>query len=225
MAVAFVAEGGAASGTGGTSASFGITPSGTDRVLYVAVTCYGASGADPTGVTFDGTGLTKIQARLQWYDASSSFTVWRLINPAAVTANVVVTFAGTVDEYSVCAVVYSGVDQTTPNRTLASDDPGNVASTVTVTPTSVSGDTVVGCVSYNASGAISGGGTSRSSHLHSGNDGTEITEQTATGTSTTFTYNLGSSQRGVAAAAFALIAAASVTPTVPIVNLQPYIPA
>lgn len=202
MAVAFETENGVAGNSSASSATFSITPSGAYRVLYVMVTEYGIS-ADPTSVKFNGVDLTKLVSG-QYFNAGGNASLWRLIAPDATTANVVVTFAGSVGEYSVAAVVYSGVDQATPNRTISADFTLQGAGH-TVNPVSVSGDTVLGFCSWDATGTLTGTPTNnRSTHQSSGFDGTDAADTTATGTTTAITFT-SSGGSGASAIGLALI--------------------
>ena len=92
----------------GTTLTYSLTiPTGDDVVLYVTV--HNDSNADPTSVTFDGNGLTKVQGVTTTTERSS---IWRKVAPGAATADVVVTLASGTDIIS-SAQAFSGVHQST----------------------------------------------------------------------------------------------------------------
>lgn len=211
MSVAYVTSDGASAGTGASSVSYSLTPSGSNLVLYVGVTYYG-SGSDPTSVTFNGVALTKLNSG-QWYDATSRFSIWRLIAPAATTANVVVTFPAGITEYSTVALVYSGVDQTTANRTVAFATGNSGGNTQSLSATSVSGDTVVALAGTQQTTVTITGFTTRQTASTAGDDQTTAADATATSTATSVDFT--TVANGIAAGAFALIAASGAPPATP----------
>ncbi len=66
--------------------------SGSNRCLVVGV-INRDDNVSPTGVTFNGVALTKVDENLSGGSATYSLSIWKLDNPAVTTANVVVTFA------------------------------------------------------------------------------------------------------------------------------------
>lgn len=93
----------------------GVTVSGTDRLLIVAVIYYAATFLPTiTSVKFGGVNLTKLHTET-YYSTKGAVDVWYLVNPAASTANVVVASNISGDSQMVIqAQVYNGVHQTTP---------------------------------------------------------------------------------------------------------------
>ena len=96
---------------------------GLNTCLWVFVDGFrtGGESADPTGVTFNGVALTKI-ANFAGGAANDNFiSLWRLIGPTPATANIVVTWA-LAHEAVAMAISYTGVNQTTPNDAVQSND-------------------------------------------------------------------------------------------------------
>jgi hypothetical protein len=91
---------------------------GVDSILIIIV----STEADPThdSVTFNAVGLTKIIESVRNNQRRTS--IWRLINPPVVTANIVCTL-GAVGDIGMIAHSWQGVNQTTPvNASAANDD-------------------------------------------------------------------------------------------------------
>ena len=113
---------------------------GTDPVLLVIV----GTENDPThdSVTFNAVGLTKIVESLRAGQRRTS--IWRLINPPVVTANIVCTLGGAGD-IGMIAHSWQGVHQTTPVNAFAANDdidpPGSGNPTTTVA--SASGEVAI----------------------------------------------------------------------------------
>lgn len=113
MAVAFDAAN-VGSTAGGTTINVSLTPSGADRVLYVFVVQRSSDVC--TGVTFNSVALSEIQD-LPWTDSAiGHISLWRLINPDAVTANATASFS-TGRRAVAHAISFNGAHQTTPNGT------------------------------------------------------------------------------------------------------------
>jgi hypothetical protein len=177
----FVTENGSISSSGA-AAAFPITPSGIDTVLYVVAGHFGNT-SDVSAVTHNSLPLTKIGA-IDWDGAGAGgrISVWRRVNPSGIAANVAVTFPG-ISESSIAAVVYSGVNQRTPERALATQP--NVSGNSTTNATTIAGDTVLGATTYDAANTLtSSTGTIRSNHFAFGFDGTGIIDQIAVSAST-----------------------------------------
>ena len=85
------------------------TASGSNTLLVVTV--HTANGLSATNVNFGGATLTEVLS-ITHASGKPYVSVWRLIN-ANGTNNVVVTLSST-DKMCVGAIVYAGVDQTTP---------------------------------------------------------------------------------------------------------------
>lgn len=108
------------------------------RALYVWVGVAAATPPTISGITFDGVALTSIAAS-GVFATNLRFECWRLLNPNAVTANIVATFSASADEIFMAGVSIFGVDQTTPNGTV------NVH------------DAVVGQISWGSCAGFAGG--------------------------------------------------------------------
>lgn len=183
---AYVSGNGAASSSGGTSASVSITPSGSNRYLLVAINSYGVS-SNPSSVVFNTSESLTLLNGGQFFDSGGRFSVWRLINPTATTANVVVTFGGTVVEYSIAVAVYSGVNQTTPESTVLSDY--STSSDKTLTPSTSTDDLGIAACGYNASFSVTDYQTTRLDYSVASYDGVMISDGTASSPTTTLRYD------------------------------------
>lgn len=131
-------------GTGESTTStitFSHTVAGSEPVLWVCVSGFRSGGSvDPTGVTYNAVALTELADFLGGGGNDNAISLWRLINPAAGTANVVVTFAAATEAVAM-SISYSGVDQTTPNDAIQEND--STATDPTHAITSETGDMVV----------------------------------------------------------------------------------
>jgi hypothetical protein len=108
------------------------TTSASDRLLLVGVSMDSTGGRTVTSVTYGGQSLTLVGAQAGGANPVR-VEIWRLINPASGTANVVVNLSGSTDGVSVGATTFTGVDQTTPLGTFASAIGTNNSPTVNVT--------------------------------------------------------------------------------------------
>ncbi len=123
---------------------------GADPLLLVIV----GTENDPThdSVTFNGVGLTKIIESLR--AGARRISIWRLINPPVVTANIVCTLGGAGD-VGMIAHSWQGVNQTTPvNASAANDDvdpPGTGNPNTTVA--SASGEVAIDGFDHDDNGA------------------------------------------------------------------------
>jgi len=138
-------------GTTATSLTFSHTPgSGANRVLVVtiAVGATTENGSAPTvsGVTFNSVGMTLVGSRTTPANRVRSY-MYRLVAPTTAANNVVISLssAGTVVAN---ASTFTGVDQTTPLGTYASNDGGN--SSIAVAVTSATGELVIGTVAQDS---------------------------------------------------------------------------
>ncbi len=143
MAIAYVQTTAGNTTTSGSSLTFAVTiPSGTDQVLVVATGVECSSGQQAnmpiTGVTFNGDALTKIR-----HDAESNNRnrgeLWYMVNPDVATGNVVITATGSNVGISGGALLYSGVDQSTPidanSGTTVGASASNISTTISPTVT------------------------------------------------------------------------------------------
>lgn len=130
---------------------------GDNRLLVVGISVVndGSSGALAiSSVTFNSVGLTQV-CNANVVDDSRSW-IYRLVAPDVATANIVVTFgAATAEWISVGAANFTGVDQTTPCGSCASDE--NDDATYSVAVTSATNDIVVDVfTAENATSATAG---------------------------------------------------------------------
>lgn len=118
----------AATGSVTSSVTFSHTTSGSNRILFVAVT---AANGDTTGVTYSGVAMTKINNTV--VDNGVLYTsLWYLIAPATGANNVIVSTAGTAVVGS--SASYTGASQTgqpDASTTTGSATTASFASSVT----------------------------------------------------------------------------------------------
>lgn len=98
-----------------------VVNSGSNNLLLVLVSAEanaGNNGNDPvTGITFNGTALTKVDSRhtnVTPGGSGNSAEIWYLIDPTVTTANIVVSYTGTVDGDAITAIQLTGAHQTSP---------------------------------------------------------------------------------------------------------------
>lgn len=85
-----------------------------------------------TSVTYGGTPLTLVGENIT--NGNARISIYRLLNPASGTANVVVNFSANPDRGAIVSITtYSNVNQTTPLGTFASAQGNSNAQTVNVT--------------------------------------------------------------------------------------------
>jgi hypothetical protein len=140
MAITFDAASDASGTGGGSSQTFAHTVgAGSNRLLVVGI----GSSEDPpvnvSGVTYDGVAMTQVAQRN--FNPYYNVAMYALVAPNTGTHNVVVTQAASINEYTVGAVSFFGVDQTTPYDTPTSADGGS--SPATVSTNGGTGDLVV----------------------------------------------------------------------------------
>jgi len=108
------------------------TGAGSDRLMLVGIS---SRDRTVTGVTYGGTALTLVGA--QTSNGNAKTAIYRLIAPASGTASVVVSFSGTVGKGAVVGVMtFTGVNQTTPLGTYASNVGNSTNATLNVTSAS-----------------------------------------------------------------------------------------
>ena len=121
-----------ASVVGATSMTWSHTvTSGSNRALFAGISMEGGGGSS-SGVTYGGTAMTLVGRGQN----SHTVEIWRLLNPAVGTANIVASFGGQSEEVVGGAVSFDGVHQTTPTGTFAgasgsSNSPSRVVSSAT----------------------------------------------------------------------------------------------
>ena len=110
---------------------------GTDVVLVAIITSENDESHD--AVEFDGNALTK-QVDLGNPTNERRVSIWTLINPPAVTGDIIATFGGNAD----LGVIYhswQGVDQVTPVNASASNE--DVSTDISVTVASAVGELAI----------------------------------------------------------------------------------
>jgi len=139
-----------------------------NRILMVGVSNNNTTRPVST-VTYGGTALTRVGFQ-NAPGTQNRIELWSLIAPSPGTANVVVTFSGSVDSVG-GAIVFSGVDQATPLGTFASANGSNASPSVTVS--SASGQVVIDTLATNGDGssAAAGPGQTQRWSLKTGNGG------------------------------------------------------
>src|SRR5213083_3560675 len=140
--------------------------SSLNRILMVGVSNNNTTRT-VSGVTYGGTALTRVGFQ-NAPGTQNRIELWSLIAPSPGTANVVVTFSGSVDSVG-GAIVFSGVDQATPLGTFASANGSNASPSVTVS--SASGQVVIDTLATNGDGssAAAGPGQTQRWSLKTGN--------------------------------------------------------
>lgn len=92
-----------------------VVPSGTNRVLIVVASNIEASADQASGVTFNSVAMTSVSAGASAIEGvDARYSIWRLVNPDATTANIEVTWAGSTTNRMLHAFVFTGAHQTTP---------------------------------------------------------------------------------------------------------------
>ncbi|MDQ3195170.1 MAG: hypothetical protein M3Q32_02020 [Pseudomonadota bacterium] len=131
--------------SGGGALSFSHTVgAGSNRVLIVGISIDRTTMVNViSSVTYGGTTLTNI-GNTAGSSNTMRISLWRLVNPAVGTANVVVTPSINNIKYVAGAVSYFGVDQTTPLGSFAAATGGSGTPTVNVS--SAANDLVVDVV-------------------------------------------------------------------------------
>lgn len=121
-------------------------PTGTDVVMVAIVTTEGP--VVHNSVTFDGVGMT-----LERNSVGSGLrtSLWYLVNPNVVTANVVVSLAAAAD-VAVIVTSWENVNQTTPFSASAANTGTSTSTSVTVA--SASGELVIDGFAHNDDGAV-----------------------------------------------------------------------
>lgn len=191
----------------------------TDGILIVNATFNNRGFEVVTGVTFDGDALTFIGQVTE--DDDTRVEQWRLLAPAAKTADVVITLdqvLGTDQGICSAAMNFSGVDQTTPIGNIATaSDSGS--STATVDISSSVGELVLDGAGTEVDGGplVVGAGQTQHYNLSAGVTSREEHSggSTEPGAATvTMSWTLDASDRWGTIAMELLSAAAATPPTV-----------
>lgn len=165
----------------------GVQVDGANKLLVVGVVRYG----DAVGtVTFNTTETFTRHVSMLHYDGQGTLEIWRLINPTTTTANIVVTYPGSGTSAACAAVLYNGVNQTTPLGVVATNSYAAGAANInlSVTPASATSDLMLSVFGYYAIQTYTdGAGETRIaiSSANAGFDSLMMTSKTAAGTSTT----------------------------------------
>ena len=141
MAIALVGTVSTGGNSGSTSQTVAHTVgSGSDLYLVVGVAC-ATSGFTPSSVTFNSVAMTQIGS-----NTTSPFQtvyLYGLANPSVTTANVVVSWSGSVNSNSIFAATFSGVDQTTSVGTAQSKTTTGGGTTQTLGAFSTDADDII----------------------------------------------------------------------------------
>lgn len=144
-------------GTGVTSitlTSFAVG-AGSNRLLFVGVSQWKVSDTQPTAVFNTTETLTAHDnATVAEAPGTRRVTLLRRIAPSNATANVVVSWASSVDEAVVGATSWTGVDQVTPLGTAVKNT-GTTGTSSSVLVSNTSGDVVHDTIATDASSAAS----------------------------------------------------------------------
>ena len=176
-----------------------VAPSGQNRLLLVWAHAYIAGDVAISSVTFNGVPLTR---HIEWAHITSlaqgEFSLWYMINPPEVTADVVMTTSKNCNQKMLCAQVFNGVNQTTPlgpakGSPLTSTNTNDLSIDVVSEPT----DLVVDCLLWYEQGYYLAGSWMSHYHTHeqeefavigagdpSGNNAMRFSKKVATGTTT-----------------------------------------
>jgi len=179
------------------TASFAVA--GANRVIVVGVLTGAGTPLTPSAVKWGGSGGVSLTQHGSTLDlgANVKLSLWRLIAPTVQTSTVYVSWAATQDEIGVLTASYTGVDQTTPLRTLATNT-GSGVSTLSVNATSVASDLVLALFGWLDSGnnaftaTVGGTQTSRqeAEGASLGYEGLLLSDLSAVGTSTSMSYDM-----------------------------------
>lgn len=154
----------AALANGGTTTTFSFVSDGNP--LYVRVSGWLGGTGTISGVTFNGTALTKVADSTLSSGGDLAY-IWRLTSPGALTANVVVTATGNGNSQAgiAAAANASGQDGTTPEGTAATSKSaatGTSTGNLTISG-AATGDLTIVCVAVGTGTAVTpsktGGGT------------------------------------------------------------------
>jgi hypothetical protein len=139
----------------GTNPQAHTVDSGADGLLVMIANP--SSQTQPSAVTWNGTGMTKVDGLSMISSPYCTVTLWSLKNPAIGTYNIVVS--GAAGTSGICALNFVGT-QATICRTSLNSNNGNAATTsISLSPTSVVSDIVIAnLIILATSGWVQGGG-------------------------------------------------------------------
>lgn len=209
--------GSSSSSAGSTYDSPSLDISGSNKVAWAFVINSDGSPADPTGVVLDPAGANQAFTKLGTgitFATYANCSLWRLIAPSDVTAKIVrATWAASKGEKGIIVWVETGIDQGTPNGTVASAN--NTTTTVSAGAVSTSvgqrviqfGHTLDTTPSSRPFDSPTGTERHDLAMAPDNYDVIAAQEQTAGGASTTPTWTIGTGANGWASFAFAVNAA------------------
>ena len=195
LSIAFdaVSSGGAVAATSLTISH--VVGTGPNRYLIVGVRVDDGVETTPSGVTYDSVTMTQIGSTVS--NGVGSVSMWKLINPNSGTADIVITFGTPADEIDAGGISLENVHQTTSEGTLATANGHSTGPSVAVT--SVLGDLVIDCVANASVAGITftpGPGQTKRWEI---NGNAAMSEEVASGTSTTMSWTMTSSDTWVIA--------------------------
>jgi hypothetical protein len=193
----------AASGTTVTNANatWSHTVAGMNRLLLVGIAIeMDSPNHTVSGITYDGVALTPVAA-LHFSDTSARGEIWRLIAPNVGTHNIIVTFTGIGSGLAAAlgAVSFTGVHQTTPFGTPASNTANMANASVTVNANV--GDLVFGHVAVNTGPTVTDGQMTQWSQVNASQTRSVGSTKTGTTPTTTLTWTFPAHEYAVSAVA------------------------
>jgi uncharacterized protein YjdB len=172
------------SSTSGSTITLSHTINDSDnRLLLVGIS---ARERNVNAITYGGVAMTLVGFANRGTD--SRVYIYRMLAPPVGTANIVVTFSGSLSKGAVVgAISYSGVNQSTPLGTFATANAD--ATNPSVNASSTSGDLVFDVVALkNLNAMTAGSGQTQRWNITSGEIRATCSTEPATGTSTTMSW-------------------------------------
>jgi hypothetical protein len=186
--------------TAGTTTSFSFVSDGSP--LYLVIGFWESTSTTLNSVTFNGAGLTRIVQSVKSNDTDRA-EIWRLLNPTATTANIILTFATTTASGNTIAFQTSGQSLITPEGTAASNAgvaQGTSTGNLSVDPST--GDLTITVIAGSGGLAITpgatGGGTV-TELFDAASSGEETEIFTVTGAATAVNGSFGAQSWAIAA--------------------------
>lgn len=155
----FIREAHTSATTGSSLTLSNLVSSGTDRLLLVWALAHVTGDVDITGITFNGVALTR---QLQWAlhtgTGIGDFSLYALVNPPAVTGNVVMTLSKAATQLNMSAQIYNRVNQTTPlGTTVASPLTATNSPSISLEVPSGDNDLIIAALTFSLAGTYSTG--------------------------------------------------------------------
>lgn len=172
--------------------SIAITPSGSDRLLYVWESHFDASADAVTAIHVNGSPIT-LRHTVDIAGGNIEANAAYLVAPAASSLTLQATYSNAVDgDCVIGAVAFSGVDQAVPLGTLVTAGPQNTTS-CQVAPSGGDGDGMVLQAAFGNGGTLSWSHTNHweKENIDGGNQSGGM--QTTTGAGATMIATLGTS--------------------------------